>query len=291
MAQIGRQRDEVPGDRVALGVALLQNMRREAMAKVMNAWPPGPLRSNIRKPKDTAECIVHRAGGESRALRRWEEVIVRSCDKAAPVKIAVEGLHYGCVQRHKAAFAELGVADMQDTVGQYVVEPKVERFGYAQSRGGDQSEQHHIELLTQGVGFLPAELTGGIKDAGQFILRVDIGNRPRCAFGEENKRHLMSGVLGPQKAREPHNVTEAAMPGAPSWRHRRPFQRCGGADITLALFRRKARKGLQVSRRLSELEAKSPAKLDVTFRIVAQHGSLPTQGCVISDKRAKSTLA
>ena len=46
-----------------------------------------------------------------------------------------------------------------------------------------------------------------------------------------------------------------------------------------------------VSRRLSELEAKSPAKLDVTFRVVAQHGSLPIQGCAISDKRAKSTLA
>ncbi|KAH2845162.1 hypothetical protein KXW36_009163, partial [Aspergillus fumigatus] len=70
-----RQRDEVSGDRVALGVALLQNMRREAMAKVMNARPPGPLRSNIRKPQDTAECIVHRAGGESLALRRGEQVI------------------------------------------------------------------------------------------------------------------------------------------------------------------------------------------------------------------------
>jgi len=46
----------------------------------------------------------------------------------------------------------------------------------------------------------------------------------------------MSGVLGPQKAREPHNVTEAAMPGASSWCHRRPFQRCGGADISLAPF-------------------------------------------------------
>jgi hypothetical protein len=101
----------------------------------------------------------------------------------------------------------------------------------------------------------------------------------------------MSGILGPQKAREPHHVTEAAMPGAPSWRHRSPFERRGGADMTLALFRRKARKGLKVSRRLSELEAKSPAKLDVTFRVVAQHGSLPIQGCAISDKRAKSTLA
>ena len=42
----------------------------------------------------------------------------------------------------------IGVADLQDTVGQYVVEPKVERLGYAQPRGGDQSEQHHIELPT-----------------------------------------------------------------------------------------------------------------------------------------------
>jgi len=37
VAQIGRQRDEVSGDRVALGVALLQNMRREAMPLIPSA--------------------------------------------------------------------------------------------------------------------------------------------------------------------------------------------------------------------------------------------------------------
>ena len=81
------------------------------------------------------------------------------------------------------------------------------------------------------------------------------------------------------------------MPGAPSWRHRRPFQRCSRADMDLAPLRCKTGKGLKVSRWLSELEAKSLAKLDVTFYIVAQHGSLPIQGCAISDKRTKSTLA
>src|SRR5260370_16707531 len=100
----------------------------------------------------------------------------------------------------------------------------------------------------------------------------------------------MNGILGPQKARERYNVTEAAMPGAPSWRHRRPFQRCGGADITLALFRCKTRKGLKVSRRLSELEAKSPAKLDVTFRVLAQHGSLPIHASPISHNTPQSTF-
>src|SRR5260370_22168846 len=131
-----------------LSVSWRNNPVAGIMAKVMNARPPGPLRSNIRKPQDTAECIVHRAGGESLALRRGEQVIVRSRDKAAPVEIAVESLHHGRVQRHQPAFAELGVADMQDTVGQYVVAPKVERLGYGQPRGGNQSEQHHIELLT-----------------------------------------------------------------------------------------------------------------------------------------------
>src|SRR5260370_16613485 len=105
-------------------------MRREAMAKVMNARPPGPHRSNIRKPQDTAECIVHRAGGESLALRRWEQGIVRSCDKAAPVEIAVESLHYGRVQRHEPAFAELGFPDMQHAARHYAAEPHADHLAY-----------------------------------------------------------------------------------------------------------------------------------------------------------------
>jgi hypothetical protein len=59
----------------------------------------------------------------------------------------------------------------------------------------------------------------------------------------------------------------------------------------LAPFRRKARKGLEISRGFLELEAKRPAKRDVSLDVVDQHGSLPIQGCAISDKRAKSTLA
>jgi hypothetical protein len=62
-------------------------------------------------------------------------------------------------------------------------------------------------------------------------------------------------------------------------------------DVALALFRREACKGPKMSRGLLELEAKRPAKRDVSLDVVRQHGSLPTQGCAISDKRAKSTLA
>ena len=62
--QIGRQGDEVPGDRIALCAALLQHSCRKAVAKIVDARPPRPLRSNIRKLQDATECTVHRTVGE-----------------------------------------------------------------------------------------------------------------------------------------------------------------------------------------------------------------------------------
>ena len=81
------------------------------------------------------------------------------------------------------------------------------------------------------------------------------------------------------------------MSGLRRWRCRRPRDRSRRVDVTLAPFRREACKRAKMSRRLLELEAKRPAQRDVSLDIVHQHGSLPTQGCAISDKRAKSTLA
>ena len=79
----------------------------------------------------------------------------------------------------------------KNTAGKDVAKPQFERLGYAQSRSGDQPEQHHIELLAQGIGLLRSELTGSVEDADQLIPGVDIGNRPRYSFSKEINRHLM----------------------------------------------------------------------------------------------------
>jgi len=101
----------------------------------MKRRPAGPLRSNIRKPQDTAECIAHRAGGESLPFAR-EQVIVRSRDKAAPVEIAVESLHHGRMATARGGFCRTWCSRIaKDTVGQTSVEPKVSSASdYAQSR-------------------------------------------------------------------------------------------------------------------------------------------------------------
>ena len=74
-------------------------------------------------------------------------------------------------------------------------------------------------------------------------------------------------------------------------RQSRPCDRSRRVDVTLAPSRREACKRAKMPRRLLELDAKRPAQRDVSLDVVHQHGSLPTQGCAISDKRAKSTLA
>ena len=58
VTHIGRQGDEVARDRIALCAAFLQDLRREAMAEIVNARPPGPPRGNVRKLQDAAEGIV-----------------------------------------------------------------------------------------------------------------------------------------------------------------------------------------------------------------------------------------
>ena len=133
------------------------------------------------------------------------------------LEIAVERLDDGRMQRHEPALAELGLADVQDAVGPYIVEPERERLGDAQSRGGDQPEQHDVELATQGIGLLTPELAGGIEDAGDLVRRVDIGDRPRLpASREVGARDLMPRIFGMQEAREQDQVRQAPLRERPA---------------------------------------------------------------------------
>lgn len=51
------------------------------------------------------------------------------------------------------------------------------------------------------------------------------------------------------------------------------------------------REGTKMPLGLDQLVAERAAKRDVAVGVVPQHGSLPPQGCAISDRRPMSTLA
>ena len=52
-----------------------------------------------------------------------------------------------------------------------------------------------------------------------------------------------------------------------------------------------AREGTKMPFGLDQLVTERAAKGDVAVGVLAQHGSLPPQGCAISDRRPMSTLA
>ncbi|MCM2439426.1 hypothetical protein HGO34_06805 [Agrobacterium vitis] len=56
MTQVGRQGDEVLGNRAALGAALFQNTGCEGMSKIMDARLSTSIRRDARSSQDAAEC-------------------------------------------------------------------------------------------------------------------------------------------------------------------------------------------------------------------------------------------
>jgi hypothetical protein len=122
---------------------------------------------------------------------------------AAGLEIAAERLDDRWMQRHEPALAELGLADVQHTIRPNIVELARDGLRDAQSCGGDQPEQHDVELATQGIGLLPPEPAGGIEDAGDLVRGIDIGDRSRLrAPREVGARDVMPRIFGMQEARE-----------------------------------------------------------------------------------------
>jgi hypothetical protein len=91
MAQISRQGDEVPGDRAALGTALLQHAGRERMAKVMDAGLPlTSLRRDSRSsPQGATERVVRRRRAHRPMLDGREEPVALAGALAANLEIAL----------------------------------------------------------------------------------------------------------------------------------------------------------------------------------------------------------
>ena len=95
-----------------------------------------------------------------------------------------------------------------------------------------------------------------------------------------------------EEARKEDQVRQPLGPGA-----RRAGGRCQpgengcGADMRFAAFIGEARKGMKMSLGLDQLVAECAAKRDIAVDVFTQRGSLPPQGCAISNRRLMSTLA
>ena len=141
VAHVCRQGDEVTRDRFAPRRALLQCPCCEGMPQVMNARWACPSGGNARKPTNPAEGILHRAGGDPLISRRQKHVVIRHGQPAALFEVTVKGIRRRGVQGDQAALTELGTADLQDAIGQYIMEPEVERLRNAEPCRGNQPEQ------------------------------------------------------------------------------------------------------------------------------------------------------
>lgn len=177
--------------------------------------------------------------------------------------------------------------------GRNAVEPERESFRDAEAGSGDQPEQHDVELAPQWIGLLIPQIFSSIEDAGNLVRCVDIRNRagfPAPCYIRTGD--LMPRIFGVEEAREQDQVRQAPCvsirrPGG----CRQPSQNCRRPDMGLAPRGGEAREGAKMPLGLDQLVAERAAQRDVAVYVVAQHGTLPPQGCVISDRRPMSTLA
>ncbi len=95
-----------------------------------------------------------------------------------------------------------------------------------------------------------------------------------------------------EEARKEDQVRQPPCTGA-----RRAGDRCQpgengcGADTRFVPPNGEARKGTKMSLGLDQLVAECAAKRDIAVDVGTQRGSLPPQGCAISNRRLMSTLA
>ena len=78
-------------------------------------------------------------------------MVVRHGQLAALFEVAVKGLRRRGVQGNQSALTELGATDLQDAIGQYVMQPEVERLGNAEPGRGNQPEQRPVDLASKRI--------------------------------------------------------------------------------------------------------------------------------------------
>jgi hypothetical protein len=129
--------------------------------------------------------------------RRQEHVIVCDGQPAALFEVLVEGFRRRRVQRNQAAFAELGPSDLQDAIGQYIIEPEIERFGNTKPGRGNERQQRPIDLPSKRVR--PAKLSSRDNELHNLLRRVDVGQASTHWGVKRVGWHFVGGILGVQE--------------------------------------------------------------------------------------------
>ena len=141
-----------------------------------------------------------------------------------------------------------------------------------------------------------------------FSRQLDLGRHLLLSHGEQNSGgRTRSSILadafesviaaiymdgGMEEARKQDEVCQTPLAGARRPGDcRQPGENGCRADMRFAPPGGEAREGAKMPFGLDQLVAERAAQSDVAGCIVAQHGSLPPQGCAISDRRPMSTLA
>jgi len=89
------------------------------------------------KPTHPAEGVLHRAGGNPLIPSRQKHVVVRHSQWATLFEVTFKSIRRRGVQGHQAALTEFSTTDLQNAIGQDVMEPEVERFGNAEPGRGN----------------------------------------------------------------------------------------------------------------------------------------------------------
>ena len=161
----------------------------------------------------------------------------------------------------------------------------------SQTRRGDQPEHRDVEFAPQRVRPLAPQLPCAVQDARDLLRRVvsrhGLADREGVA-----RRELMPESSAWRKRANSATVAEIALPGPlasglpPSPRPRPTRLGCEPRRAKRIIGKRP-----QMTLGPTQLVVEGSTQRDVTVDSFAQQGSLPAQGCAISERSAMSTLA
>jgi hypothetical protein len=105
---------------------------------------------NAREPKHTKKRILRHTGGDPAISCRQKHVIIRHGQAAPPFEVLVKDFHHSGVQGNHAALTKLGARDLQNAVGQHVIESEVERLRRSRKLAQSSFRRFLVEAGTTG---------------------------------------------------------------------------------------------------------------------------------------------
>jgi hypothetical protein len=200
--------------------------------QVVNARTPRSRGGNAREPKHATKGVVRHGGGDPPISCRQKHVIIRYGQAASPFEVLVKDFHHGVVQGNHAALAKLGATDLQNTVGQHVIESEVERLRNAEPGCGNQSKQRSVDFSSKRVRL--AKPTSGLHELHNLLWGVDVRQAPAHRHVKQIGRNLMSRILSVQKAGQACNVSQPDVASVRGRSSGGPFRRRGSTHVRLA---------------------------------------------------------